>query len=350
MATTRKADVSNSIRQVWGDELFYQAESLTFWGQFEGEAGSSMPIIRKDDLEGKGAGDTLKTDIVLSLTGAGQTGDTTSLEGNEEALKFRQTSITLSQLSHGVRWTELAEALITHDMRVTARNQLAKWLAGKFDDAIWAELTGATVNGITGGTTIPTLSKWAAGSATTRATVADGDATGRLKLADISDIKAYAQTTHKIEPIRMEDGQEYFGLALHPYTNLSLKKDSTYQQAERDAGERGRNNPLFTGASFVWDGVIGYVSDRVPRYTNGSIMVADNVFFGAQSMSRGFGMHPDWREEEFDYGRSAGVAIVTLKGDKLNVFDLTAAGSAAAADLTSIGSMVLYAAAVAPTA
>lgn len=346
MAQTRKADVANHIPQIWSADLYSQAENLTFWHNMEGPEGSSMPIIRKDDME-KQPGDTIKTDIVLGLTGTGATGDTALLEGNEEALKFRQASFTVDSLQHAVRWSKLAKILITHDMREVALKQLSKWLAGKLDDRIFSELTGAA-----GFTTIPTKNLWAMGSATTRATVADGDATGRLTLDGISQLKAYAQTELKIEPLRTENGNEYFGMVVHPYAAMSLKiNDTKWAQAQREAREQGPNNPLFTGAVGMWDGVILYSSNRVPRSLNGNtpdIQVADNVFFGAQALSRGYAYYPDWTEEQFSYGQEIGIATFVVFGQKVNVFDLTSGGGATDANKTAIGHMVVYSAAVAP--
>lgn len=344
MAVTRVADIDSQVAETWSTDLFSQAEDLTFWQGMEGPPGSSMPIIRLDEM-GKDVGDTIRVDIVLALTGAGQTGDTTTVEGNEEDLKFRQTSVTVTQLSHGVRWTEFAELMINHDMRSSALNQLKKWLAGKIDNRIFTELTGGT-----GATTVPDDNKWASGTATTRAGVADTNAGGRLTLDTLTELKAYAQVDLKIEPIRVdEDGNEYFLLVAHPYAIMQLKRDDTdWAQAQREAQTRGNDNPLFTGAVGMWDGIIIKSSNRVPRSTNGTIQVADNIFLGAQAMSRSYAMYPDWREELFDYGRQAGIATVTVLGEKLNVFDLTAAGEAAAADLTAIGSAVVYSAAVAP--
>lgn len=349
MATTSYSTVTgtgvNQVPALWGPRLLAQAENRTFWKRFEGPEGSSMPIIRRDDLT-KQAGDTIHMDIVLALTGAGVTGDTNALSGNEEALKFRQTDVTVSDLSHAVQWTEKSEALITHNMRQTALGQLAKWLAGKLDNAVWSELTG-------GGTTLPTTSKWFAGTATAIDEIQDTDAAGRLKLNDISDVKAYAQATNKIEPLVTEEGDEYYGLVLSPWAALSLKKDSSYQQANRDARERGTGNPLFRGALGLWDGVILYSSNNVPLATNAyttPTQYAKNVLFGAQALSRAWAQYPDWREEDFDYRRKSGVATVMIKGEKLNVFDLTSGGGASAANLTAIGAMVVYTAAVAPTA
>lgn len=349
MAVGRKADYTAQIPQIWGDGLFAQAENQTFWNTLEGPPGSGMPIIRRDEF-GKQAGDTIKTDIVLALTGAGLTGDSSSslLEGNEEALKFRQTSFTIDSLQHAVRWTKLVQKLITHDMRTTAQNQLAKWLAGKLDDQIFTELSGA-------GTTLPTTSKWFAGTATSRDTLADTNAGGRLTLDMLTEMKAYAQVEIKMEPVKTDtDGNEWFVLVAHPYAIMQLKRDDTkWAQAQREAQVRGDSNPLFTGAAGVWDGVIIKSSNRVRRSLNANtpaIAVADNVFLGAQAMSRGYGSYPDWTEEFFSYGQEAGIATWCLVGNKLNVFDLTSAGGATAANLTAIGSMVAYTAAVAPTA
>lgn len=341
MASTTYSTVTNQIPQLWSARLLAQAENKTFWKRFEGPEGSSMPIIRKDDLT-KEAGDTIKMDMVLALTGAGVTGDTNALTGNEEALKFRQLSVAVSDWAHAVRWTEKVEALNVHDVRSTALNQLQKRLANKLDNDWWAEFTG-------GGSTIPAANLWYAGTATTTNTITDTDAVGRLKLADISDVKAYAQASLKLEPMITEGGDEYYGFALHPWTLLSLKKDTSYQQAMRDAQVRGDNNPLFTGAAAVWDGVILYSNNNVPVATNTvPVQYSKNVFFGAQAGARAFAQYPDWREEFFDYSRSVGVATTLIKGEKASIYDLSAAGDNSA--LQAIGHLVVQAAAVAPTA
>lgn len=349
MAVGVAADYDSQNPDIWAEDLYAQAENLTFWNRFIGEPGSSLPIVRRDELE-KAAGDTIKLDIALALAGSGVTGDTANLEGNEEKLKLRQMSVTMRDFAHAVRSSEKATILNAHNLRSTALNQLRKWLAGYIDDDLFAELTGNTKRDGTSGTTVPTNNKFACGSATSRTSVANSDGGGRLSLADLTELKAYAQSDLKIEPIQMEDGEEYFGFVAHPYAIMQLKRyDTNWSQAQRDAGVRGMDNPLFTGAAGVWDGVILFSSNRVPRSTNGTILVSDNVFFGAQALSYGWAQTPDWREEEFDYGRSLGVATVGIKGEALNAFDLTSAGGAAASAYTAIGSVVCYSAAVAPT-
>lgn len=336
MAVGRKADYTDQIPALWAKDLFFQAEKMTFWQRFEGGEGSGMPIIRRDDLE-KDPGDTVKLDIVMSLTGAGSTGDTTLSEGNEEKMDFRQISVTVDALKHAVRWSKLTKILITHNMRKTALRQLRKWLAGKLDDAVFGELTG------TGATTIPTKNKFFAGDATSRNTIDLGD---ELTLDLISKVKAKAKTNIRMEPLRLEGGEEFYGMVVHPYANLRLKLSAEYKQAQREAGVRGQSNPLFTGADAVYDGVIIYEADRIPWSDNTNtppVKVADNVFFGSQACARAYAYYPDWREQEFSYGEEIGVATFVVLGEKLIAFDLNATETPAdATDDTALGSMVVY--------
>jgi N4-gp56 family major capsid protein len=266
VAVTRFADVTNQVPDLWATDLYAQAEHMTFWHRFEGAEGSGMPLVRRDDLT-QDAGDVVKIDIVLALTGAGQTGDTVLLEGNEEKLVMRQASITVETLQNAVRWSKKASILNIHNLRTTSLGQLRKWLAGKLDDMVFNEVTGGTGSTITEAN-LPTTMKWFAGTATSIATVDNSDAAGRLKLNDISDVKAYAIQNNKIEPIRLDaNGEEVYGMVLHEYAALALKKDSQWQQAQREAQLRGKDNPLFTGALGMWDNVILYTSVCGPRMT-----------------------------------------------------------------------------------
>lgn len=351
MAQTRTADVLNHIQKIWSKRLFVQAVHKTFWHRWQGPEDSGMPIVVKTELE-KEPGDEIKFDIRLALSGTGATGDTALLEGNEEALKFRQTKVTVESLQHAVRWSKKSKILITHAMRREALAGLRVWLAEQLDTAIFNEITGGTGASLSEAN-LPTSMKYFAGDATSVGTVADTDASGRLKLNDISNIRALAKASTKIEPIRLENGEEIYGLVLHDYAALALKKDAQYQQANREARERGRTNPLFTGALAEWDGVVMFASPRVRTANDGasSITVARNVLFGANMLSKAWAYYPDWTEQEFSYGQEIGVATFCIHGQKLNVFDLNATETTGdSTDDTAIGAMLLYSAAVAPTA
>lgn len=333
---------TGQVQDIWATDLYSEAEDATFWGQFEGSEGSGMPVIRKDDLE-KTPADELKYDIVLALSGTGSQIDAatdstfsteaTLTEGNEEAIEFSQISMKLASLRHAVRWNWLTDLLITHDMRSTALHQLRKWLAGKIDDRIFLELTGK------GSTAYPDSGRiaiTATGPADAATETTYVEATNALTLDDIVKAKAYAQSTLRIEPVRVSDGVEVFGLVIHPLVEKDLKVSADYKQAMREAEVRGKDNPLFSGASAVYDGVVIYVSNRVPEAT--TALVKKNVFFGAQAMCRGYAKYPTWVEQEFSYGEEIGIATRLVLGEKLNVFDLT---SGVGVGLQAIGSFVV---------
>lgn len=353
MAVTRKADVLGQIPQIWAKDLYAEAEKLTFFHRYEGPAGSSMPVIRRDDLE-KQPGDTIKLDIVKKLTGAGLTGSTSGglLDGNEEKMNFRQMSFAVDALRHGVRWEKLGKILITHDMRSTALLQLRKWLAAKLDDDIFTRLSAVPAAG--GGTPFKnvlvadTPTALAIGSATMD--VDDVEAANVLTLDFISKAKAYAKTELQVEPVRMENGEELYFLVVHDYAGLSLKQSSDWKQAQREARERSAGNPLFTGALGVWDNVVILQSDRVVRANNATaVPVAKNLFLGAQAVARGYAYYPDWTEQYFSYGEEQGIGTYVVFGSARIQFDLNAVETGAdATDDTAIGFLQLQTAA--PTA
>lgn len=347
MAVTRESDVADQTPDLWKTKLYAQAEKLTFFHRFEGPEGSNMPVVRVDDLEKK-PGDNVYVDIVLALTGAGLTGDTDQglLDGNEEKLVFRQTSFTTDALRHGVRWTKLGKIRINHKMRSTALNQLKKWLAGKFDDQVFKEFSG---EGVT--TTLPDSYKIAAGGPATAAVPGDVAAADLLDLDMVTDIKALAKADRRIEPIAMENGEELYIMVLHDYAGAELKKSADWKQAQREARERSRENPIFTGALGMWDNVVFYQSDRVRKAADGaaSAPVARNLFLGAQALMRGYAYYPDWTEQYFSYGEEQGIGTFAVVGEKLTTFDLTSAGGAAAAALTAIGGLLVYSSAPTPT-
>ena len=347
MSVTREADVAAQTPDLWKTKLYAQAEKMTFFHRYEGPEGSNMPVIRVDDLE-KRPGDQIFVDIVLALTGAGLTGDTDQglLDGNEEKLVFRQNAFTTAALRHGVRWTKLGKIRINHKMRSTALNQLKKWLAGKYDDAVFKEFSG---EGVT--TTLPDSYKIAAGGPATAAAPSDVAAADLLDLDMITDIKSLAKADRRIEPIGLDDGEEIYFFVLHDYAGGELKKSADWKQAQREARERGKDNPVFTGALGIWDNVVLLQSDRVRKANDGvsSAPVSRNLFLGAQALMRGYAYYPDWTEQYFSYGEEQGIGTFSVVGEKLNIFDLTVNGGAAEAAKTAIGSLLVYSSAPTPT-
>ena len=131
-------------------------------------------------------------------------------------------------------------------------------------------------------------------------------------LKDIDRAVAKAKTaTPMIRPIKYQ-GEDYYVLFVHPYSMYQLRTDATsnnYVDIFKAALQGGKysDNPIFTGASFVYNNVIVHETTRVPDIvgTPNSGSAADfrsNVFCGAQAGILAFGRdngpnRMNWTEE-----------------------------------------------------
>ena len=102
-----------------------------------------------------------------------------------------------------------------------------------------------------------------------------------------------------------------------------LKADTTIAQANREAWQRGKDNPLFTGGDLVYDGVI---IKEIPDIASlggvgaTSATVSPAFLCGAQAIGLGWAKKTTSKSEEFDYGDKVGVAIEEIRGIEKIVF------------------------------
>lgn len=75
----------------------------------------------------------------------------------------------------------------------------------------------------------------------------------RVMASATSDIAA---TGPAIEPYMTEDGEEWYVMFVNRYQMRDLRRDPAMLSANRDAMERGKNNPLFRNGDLLWNGVI----------------------------------------------------------------------------------------------
>jgi N4-gp56 family major capsid protein len=300
MATLDKTEIAAHIPVLYGRMILQEAQALSFWEKFIGPEGSNMPIISKEDLT-KEAGDTIRIHTVKNLTGAGVSGDS-ALETNEEQLAFDYQDVSITQYRHATRHNKTAAEQGIFNLAEVSRGALARWLATNLlDTQTFTALTTSPDNIVY------------AGDATTVNTI---DSADDLDTAAISLARVKAEDL-LIPPAFVIDGQAFYGMVVHPYQAYSLKQDTVWQNAQRDAMPRGMDNPLFTGALGHWDGVVLYPHSRVPRAENANspaIYTGDAVLFGAGAAVRAYGRYPEWIVETFDYGNQIGTAIALVTG------------------------------------
>jgi N4-gp56 family major capsid protein len=348
MATTNFGVNSPQAVKLWSRKLFREALKRTWFYKFMGKGSDSLIQIAEDTS--KGPGDRVRVTLRMLLSGAGISGDGT-LEGNEESLSVYSDDVLIDQLRHAVRsGGKMSEQRIPFSVREEARQGLTDWWADRIDAWCMNQLAAnAAVNDTkyTGNQAITAADSnhifyGAVGSGHTDQglVISSGaSASNSLKLNMIDNLVMRAKTlSPQIRPIRA-NGKDHYVMFIHPEQVYDLRNDglsangtvTSWSDIQRAAVQGGQveNNPLFTGALGVYNGVILHESTRVPRTFTSSATITGGrvaVFCGAQAgtvaFGRGFGPgRMSWVEELFDYKNQLGVSAGLIAGVKKNVFN-----------------------------
>lgn len=302
MSVTTPTNVDSSINEVWAKDVLRRHKVSGFWGRFVGAEGSGSPIIQKSELLNK-PGDLIHIQVTDPLSGAGVTGDTAALTGNEEALATSEIKASPLLYRHGVRVNRRANKKSILDLRAETRLRLAEWGSTKMDTVRFAQFLASAMPAPLGAETYaPTF--YRPNARTTRDLIVAGDT---LKVIDLQAIKLKLVTA-LAKPLSV-DGFPHYVLVTHPNATFQLKQEARYESWVREAEVRGGSNPFFRGALAVIDGVIVYEHPNVPRSNNsGAVPVADGIAFGAEAFIEALDENVHSEEESFDYGLEWGIS------------------------------------------
>ena len=398
--------------KIWAKKLFVEALKATILDKFIG-TGNDSAIQVKDDLS-KSSGDKLTYGLRMQLSGDGVIGDST-LEGNEEALTTYTDSIYIDQLRHAVKVVgNMSQQRVNFDIRAEAQSGLVDWWADRLDESYINQLcsnenakdrtdlsvntaaitglnsidevytvsqaTGTSTTGIVPNTetrgvipmsvghddethTLSTWYKWEEALAVENADTGAGNyGKGYFKLSMLDAAVVKARTMQNpIRPIKI-NGMEVYVAILHPYQVLDLRRNvnnGQWMDIQKSAMMGGQitNNPIFTGAVGMYNGVIIHEDARVPRIGSGTktslgtslgapVATGDydeaattktnyaditrGLFLGAQAGCIAFGrsygltgtnVKYKWTEVLNDYENQLGVSAALVYGVKKTVFN-----------------------------
>lgn len=310
----------NAVKH-WSRDLMKEALKKTYALQFIGSGKDSLCTIKTETQ--KQPGDRVRVMIRSQLSGAGVQGDNT-LEGNEESLETFYQDVVIDQLRHAVRsGGKMSEQRVPFSVRAEARDGLADWWADRFDTWFFNQLTGNTgeADARFYGFNAPAAPDgdhvaYHTSGSTTEGSIS-GSTVAKMNLQAIDyAVEKGKLAKNALRPIRT-GGKDYLVMFLHPYQVTDLRTSTaTLQWADiQKAAMSGGNvsdNPIFTGALGVYNGVILHEATRVPAApTNASVRRA--VIAGAQALCLAFGRDYgkgtySWVEELFDFKNQLGVA------------------------------------------
>lgn len=334
MATTDFPVNHPQARKTWSADLMKEALKRTHALQFMGAGSDSLCQIKTE--VNKAAGDRIRTGLRVQLTGAGIAGDGT-LEGNEEGLEIHSDDIFIDQLRHAVRSAgKMSEQRVPFSVRTEARDGLADWWADRIDTWFFNQLTGNTGQADTRFTGLqvaiaPDSGHIVIGAATGSTAESSISATTianmQLRFIDAA-VERAKLASNALRPI-MVSGKKYLVLFLHPAQVTSLRTNTNTGQwldiqKQAMAGGKVNDNPIFTGALGVYNGVILHETTRIPLSPGNAVAGASvrrAALCGSQAaltaFGRGHGKNTfSWKEELFDYENQLGVGAGCISGLK----------------------------------
>jgi N4-gp56 family major capsid protein len=340
MAVTAFGTNDAQTVKLWSTLTLREALKPTLMNTLMG-SGKTSVIQRLQDLE-KTAGDSIKFDLLMQMTGSGVTGDN-RMRDNEEALVYYQETVEIDQLRNAHAFRRMSQQRTLHNMRSDAKTNLADWFAGKYDDIMFAQLCGDTTETFANTPTAPTTNQRIVSGDVARSTVlaTDEAAIGtndQFTLADMDYAKESAKTlTPPIRPTKV-NGKDMYIVILHTYSVTDLRLDvgnsayTDWPTIQLYAQKRGDKNPLFTGALGVYNNMILFESTRLYEPVSN---VRRNLFLGAQAGVFAMGAAYDsieqgrvgkdnlmsWYEQKDDYGNEKGISVGNIFGIRSNVFN-----------------------------
>lgn len=303
MAITTVATGDSLIQNVVSEKLLREAIKESYFSKFTDETGNTL-VHRKRDLT-KGKGDKITVGIRMKAKGAG-VGEGERLKGKEESLVTYSCTVTLAQRRHAVSGgTTMDEQRAAWDIPMEAEAALKDWASEYIDQLHFTALLKDPTKilyldgsaGAFSGTSSASTAKTAM-----HATNSD------ITPAFISACKNWAKTggnraVNPLRPIKVEGG-EYYVMLVSPNVGYDLRQNNEFYTALKDAEIRGKDNPLFQGATAIWDGVVIHTHENLADYDNGggaSVHYNVGAFMGAQALIYANGEPGKFVKESDDY-------------------------------------------------
>jgi N4-gp56 family major capsid protein len=340
MAVTNFAALTPDQKLVWSKMLWKQARDMSFINKFVG--GTDAVIQRITELTKTEKGEQCIMHLLADLVEDGVVGDN-QREGFEEAMQSYNDKVNIDLISHGVREKgKLAAQKTVISFRENAKERLAFWLANRMDQLAFLTLSGISYGLNNDGSTrtsgafaslafasdvsAPTLNRgrrWdGVNSVLVPSNTAAMLATDTLTYKAIVDANVWAKTNY-IKPL-VSGGKEYYVAFIRPEGLAQLKKDPDYQRAVVTGGDRGKENPFFSGGIQTVDGIV-FHEHRLVYNTKGAASAskwgATGTVDGSRMLicgSQALGMadlgSPEWSEKWFEYESSPGINIDKMFG------------------------------------
>ena len=328
-------------QKLWAKKLFTEATGESFFGKFMGKGDTNLLQFKTETQ--KDSGDRIRVGLRMLLSGSGIQGDGT-LEGNEEALTTYYDDPLINQLRHAVRSQgKMSEQRVPFSVREEMNSGLKDWWIERLETSLANQLTGYADQSDTRYTgnnaaTEPSTTRIVVGGGHDTEASLSATTTHAIALSDldraVAKAKVPASGATRIRPLRI-DGKSMYVAFLHPYQIYRMRRDTSTTGNFYDvqkailSGGKISDNPIITGADFIYNNVIVHEWSYLPvvkSTVTSSTSYRRGVFCGAQAAILAVGQansptEMSWQEEMFDYDNQLGVSAGMIFGIKKTVFN-----------------------------
>lgn len=288
--------------------------------------GSNSPIQTNTDFTRK-SGTMYYFGLSMQIDGDPRTGDD-ERAGHEKPLSIYDDSVSIKQMWQGMSMKgKEEEQKYTYDLHREMRNKLSSYFARILELYMIKHLVGdvdmdpafpaAPVSPSSNRRRCVNDQPWAGDHAGVKI-----DGCDNIVAADVLDVETIRivqylmwNATVKCPPAQSGAIERYIGM-LEPSALYWLERDPVYLQMIREAAVKGNNNPLFTGAIADIHGMIIRKNENLRALTNGTVVVAENVFIGAQAGVFAKAKELNWHDEMRDMNNRYAVGADWMWGFK----------------------------------
>jgi len=260
------AQSADSVRILWQKKVDYFAQSENFFKQFEGTSADSSIITTQDTS--KGNGQKLRITTSEGFYGEGKSGDAQfELTADFETQQIGGYELQIDVLRNAVSINKRAEEYMGMRGELTGgfAQNLGSWMGREMTYRmmmLFRERGGSANLMYSGGLGVVDQN-----SLTSAHTLTMSDITAaKAQLMPMGGRPAFLKFDASKNPVN-----RYIVVGTEKAITAGLRTDSDYKQMLREAGERGGNNPLFTGNITDIDGNIIKEMTVVDHAGNGAI-------------------------------------------------------------------------------
>ena len=326
-------------KDAWGHKAYDEfLDQFFFTGMLGNGISAIIEHITELSKNNKGeAGAWLK--LICDIHGGGVVGDNT-LEGRERELEASWQRVQFDYLRNAmVTKGKKSEQKSVIDARKQFRQKMARWLAESLEEQAILTASGISYAYNTDGSARVTPAgqdDWTAldyasdvstptANRFVRWDAVDGFVAGDTTAVAAADTPVYAMLPElealargrNITPIRV-DGDEYHVWMIHTDAMAKLWRDTDFRSVVRDAGVRGKDNPIFKGALVSMNNIIikpyrrcystkGAASGS--KWGGGPVNGSRSLLMGAQALAMVDLGPVGWEEDDKDYNHRWGLAV-----------------------------------------